>query len=307
MVLVLPRGAAVDVNVVSEMSLKRQLGLLPQPPSAARTLTGEDLARTAKVTLSHVRCLAAYDVLDPEGDWFSFADLLATREVARLRAEGFSPARIIAAVLRLAESGQHLSTTRLAAAPWAEGEIVQEFHGRLATLLGQLALPFTETQPSVDALFASAEECEAAGDLTNAERWYRVAAKMDASDPVIPFNLGNVLDEQGRPGEAILAYNQAIARDRMFPDAWFNLAVLAERRQDPVLACRHYEGALTADPAYGAALFALGRLLSDADRFEEAQAVLERYLALTPPSQQRQLATRYLALCRLGVASRSCA
>lgn len=307
MVLVLPRGAATNVDVLSEISLKKRLGMISPAPGAARTLTGDELARAAKVPVSYVRCLAAYDVLDPACGRFGFADLLAAREVARLMSEGFSPARIIDAVLRLAEAGQHLSTTRLAAAPWSQDEIVQEFHGRLATLLGQLALPFSEAQPSVDAVFARAEERETAGDLANAERWYRVAGKMDRSDPVIPFNLGNVLDAQGRPGEAILAYNEAIARDPTFPDAWFNLGLLAERKQDRALACRHYEGALRADPAYGAALFALGKLLADTDRFAEAQAIWERYLALDPPSPRRRLATRYVALCRLGLASRSCA
>ncbi len=307
MVLVLPRGAAADVGVLSETSLKRRLGMLPLSPSTARTLTEDELARAGKVPVNYIRCLAAYDVLDPEGGRFGFADLLAAREVARLMSEGFSPARILGAFFRLAEAGQHLSTTRLASAPWSEHEIVQEFHGRLATLLGQLTLPFSEAQPSVDAVFARAEECETAGDLANAERWYRVAGKMDRSDPVIPFNLGNILDEQGRPGEAILAYNEAVARDPTFPDARYNLGLLAERKQDRALACRHYEGALRADPAYGAALFALGKILTDGDRFAEAHTIWERYLALAPPSREGRLATRYLALCRLGLASRSCA
>ncbi len=67
------------------------------------------------------------------------------------------------------------------------------------------------------------------GDLELAERLYDLAARLDRDDPVIPFNLGNVLDELGRERDAEIAYRQALARDRNFPDAWFNLGVLQEK------------------------------------------------------------------------------
>ena len=40
------------------------------------------------------------------------------------------------------------------------------------------------------------------GDLELAERLYDLAAWLDRDDPVIPFNLGNVLDELGHEREA---------------------------------------------------------------------------------------------------------
>jgi Flp pilus assembly protein TadD len=45
---------------------------------------------------------------------------------------------------------------------------------------------------------------------------------------VIPFNLGNVLDELGRSHEAEIAYRQALARDPAMADAWYNLGVTLE-------------------------------------------------------------------------------
>ena len=71
---------------------------------------------------------------------------------------------------------------------------------------------------------------------------YDLAARLDKVDPVIPFNLGNVLDELGRERAAEIAYLQALARDPNFPDAWFNLGVLQEKigREDEALSS--YEG-----------------------------------------------------------------
>ena len=60
--------------------------------------------------------------------------------------------------------------------------------------------------------------------LSPRRRWYELAARLDATDPVIPFNLGNVLDELGFTREAEIAYRQAIARSPDMADAWFNLA-----------------------------------------------------------------------------------
>ncbi len=120
-----------------------------------------------------------------------------------------------------------LSGARLAEAPW--GELVQVLDGRVAQVDGQLVLSLDGSDVNSDEAFAGAEAYERAGNLEQAERLYDLAARLDKVDPVIPFNLGNVLDELGRERDAEIAYRQAIARDPKFPDAWFNLGVLQEK------------------------------------------------------------------------------
>ena len=75
-----------------------------------------------------------------------------------------------------------------------------------------------------------------AGRLAEAERVYRVGAKVD---PFIAFNLAVVLEDLEREPDAIIAYREALALDPQFADAHFNLARLYERAQDPKASLRH--------------------------------------------------------------------
>jgi tetratricopeptide (TPR) repeat protein len=299
--MALPAGIPPDARLVSETSLKRKLKLLPVYEDAQRSLSADDLVRAAKIDAERLRWLAAYDVLEPIDGQYSYADLLATREVARLLSKGFRLVQIVEAALTLLRSGQRLSDTRLTQSP--SGEIIQEYRGTLGRLDGQFTLALgDEGSPGLEEVFALAESCENEGRLADAERWYAVAARIDRGDPVIPFNLGNVLDQQGRPDEAILAYQQALARDRTFPDAWYNLAAIAEDRNEREQAVQYYREAVLAWPDYAEALFSLGRLLTDANRFDEAMGVWERYLGLkAATAKHASLASRYAALCRFEV------
>jgi tetratricopeptide (TPR) repeat protein len=295
----LPASIPLAAQLVSETSLKRRLKLLPTSDDVQRSLGADDLARAAKLDAERLRWLVAYDVLEPVEGRYSYADLLAAREVARLLGEGFRLVQVVDAALKLRLSGQRLSDTRLTQS--SSGEILQSYRGQLGRLDGQFTLPLADDgSPGLEEVFALAESCENEGRLADAERWYEVAAKMDREDPVPPFNLGNVLDQQGRTNEAVLAYQQAIARDRTFPDAWYNLAAIAEDRHHPEQAVQYYREAVLAWPDYAEALFSLGRLLSDAQRFDEALSVWEQYLRLNPTvSKQAGIASRYAALCRL--------
>jgi tetratricopeptide (TPR) repeat protein len=75
-----------------------------------------------------------------------------------------------------------------------------------------------------------------AGQLSEAERVYRVGAK---ADPFIAFNLAVVLEDLDREPDAILAYREALALDPQFADAHFNLARLYERAKDRKASLRH--------------------------------------------------------------------
>jgi tetratricopeptide (TPR) repeat protein len=83
--------------------------------------------------------------------------------------------------------------------------------------------------------------------------------KIDRTDPVIPFNLGNVLDAAGRRGEAIYAYEQAIARDATFAEAWLNLGAVREGMNQLAEAVACYREAVQARPDYPEALHTHGK------------------------------------------------
>ena len=72
--------------------------------------------------------------------------------------------------------------------------------------------------------------------------------RADAADPVLPFNLGNVFQAQGRGAEAKVAWQIAVARDPAFAEAWYNLALAAEDEQQTDLAIAEYRRAVKAQP-----------------------------------------------------------
>jgi len=67
------------------------------------------------------------------------------------------------------------------------------------------------------------------GELAAAEQCYRHALEHEREVGLFWFNLGVVLEDQGRGDDAIGAYEQAIAKDARCADAHFNLARQIER------------------------------------------------------------------------------
>jgi tetratricopeptide (TPR) repeat protein len=67
------------------------------------------------------------------------------------------------------------------------------------------------------------------GELAVAEAHYRLALCASRVVPLYWFNLGVVLEDQGRGAEAIVAYEQSIALDESVGDAHYNVARLLEQ------------------------------------------------------------------------------
>ena len=78
-----------------------------------------------------------------------------------------------------------------------------------------------------------------AGRLEEAQRVYRAALRECEPDATLFFNFGVLLEDSSQYGEAIDAYNQALAADPDFADAHFNLARLYEIVGKPQQAIRH--------------------------------------------------------------------
>jgi tetratricopeptide (TPR) repeat protein len=298
--LTLPEDFATSVQLISERSLKRRLGLT-KDASGEREFAVDEVIRATGLDPATLRCLVLFDVVDPVEGRFSFRDMRSGREARRLLSAGFTLAEVVRASMALADTGRGLFDTSIDEAPW--GDLMQVVGQRIGRLNGQYELALDEPYVTLDEIFEGAEEAEMAGDLTEAERLYRIAAHMDRTDPVIPFNLGNVLDAQGRSKEALLQYQRAIARDETFAEGWVNLAALQEELGQLPEAEASLRRALQRRPDFDPALFNLARLLTESGSYLDALPYWDSYLALSRP-QSASLATKFRSLCALERRSR---
>ena len=92
------------------------------------------------------------------------------------------------------------------------------------------------TTPAFDAANEEYQSASSDLDLLNAARLYRLVIDGDgraselAADAAC--NLGSVLNDLGRPAEALSAYREAIELNPSHADAHFNLGVLLQDAKD---------------------------------------------------------------------------
>lgn len=121
-----------------------------------------------------------------------------------------------------------------------------------------------------------------AGKLGEAEAALRaVLAREPDHGPALVL-LGNVLNDLGRPAEAVPLYQRALERKPDSADALANLgnALQYLGRLEDAVAC--YRRAIALDPAHREAHLNLGNALESLDRQPEAVASFRRALALDP-------------------------
>lgn len=117
------------------------------------------------------------------------------------------------------------------------------------------------------------------GDLEGAVNSYRAAVALNAGHAPLWNDLGRTLRSLGRFDEAIPAFRRALAIDPDFADAYRNLAICQQLTADNADIAR--VAALADDPDRPAeeratAGFALGKVLDDANRFDEAFAAMDK-------------------------------
>jgi tetratricopeptide (TPR) repeat protein len=108
------------------------------------------------------------------------------------------------------------------------------------------------------------------------------------------FALAQLHVEEDRWDDAIAVYQNAIAAAPDNAALHNDLAVLYDDAGDPQAAEASYRRALAIDPAYGPAYVNLGTLLVEADRIEEATAILEQGAAQAADEADREEAQYYL-------------
>ncbi len=296
---IINKANAVGAVCLSENQFLISVGLLEIDPDTNGTIELDVVIDQSGLDADTVRILALFDIVEPNDSAYGFRDLVASKEAARILGEGVSLVELIAAVEALRKgdrSTHHLAHSKLVRSDL--GGIAMKVGNSLAELSGQLLLPLPGDNDAVYDLFEQAEEAEANEEWTEAERLYRRCTELDRFDPVAPFNLANVLREQGRTIESRRELHRSVAIDPAFAEAWYNLGYNLEQSGDTADAVEHYEKALQYDENYNDAFFNLARLQTTLGHYQDAIITWEKYLSLDSASDWSRTAREGLALCR---------
>lgn len=289
---------AAGRQLLSENGFLRWLGLVE--PAGAAELSRAELLQQSGLPAADLDLLALFDAFERDAEPFSFRDLILARKYAGLLAGGAGWGAIARSVHR---SGSPISLTAKSL-QIGEGQAIHARMGdRLSELDGQLLLDLGAAQEDADALFAAAEEAEAAGQFAEAAALYGRCLALDPGDAIAAFNRANCLGAVDRTAEAEQDYARALQRDPEFVEAWFNLACLVGARGRADTARRHLERAVAIDPGYADAVYNLAAHAWDAGDLGAARRWWTRYLELDSDSDWANAAARGLKLIAMQSAS----
>jgi protein O-GlcNAc transferase len=120
------------------------------------------------------------------------------------------------------------------------------------------------------------------GDSTIAEGHFARAASLAPDRPELHRELGNTLLALGRPGDAVAAFEAALALNPNDVAALNGLGIAALHRRQFVEAIDAFQRALALDPGLVAAANNLGNVHRERGELSEAEAWYRRALALAP-------------------------
>jgi len=251
-----------------------------------------DVEKLLRLPRSTIRSLIAAGFVVPErgprNAWrFSFQDLIVLRTAQALAAANIPHRRIVRSLRELrSRLPEAMPLSGLSISAIADHVVVREGGNRWHAESGQYVLAFegdpatgslrvieqTPVPIETDAWTAQGIELEQAdaeaalrayeraiaadptrldarinlgrllhelGRFGEAERIYRDAISTCSNDPLLFFNLGVLLDDAGRKQEAMQAYEAALREDPQLADCHYNLALLYEELDQPKQAIRH--------------------------------------------------------------------
>ena len=128
------------------------------------------------------------------------------------------------------------------------------------------------------------------GYFDQAETWFRLALRDDASSAEAQYGLGSVYLKQSKWTESRQSFEQAVKLNSSYPDtkpnAWNNLGLLATRENRTESAIGFFKEALQIDPDHLVSLENLGNAYRQEKRWDEARSTLERALDVEPDSPE---------------------
>lgn len=221
--------------------------------------TLDELAKIARVSVARLRTWQRRSLLTRERgprSLFGFRALARARLLARLDAEGFSPAGIERALrsARLLVADDNLALAGLVHAGFGRLHAIRLADGSLQQLGGQRIFNF-----------APVVNCSAVVDMRAPAEW---------------FELGVKAENEQRLEDAIRIYRLALPE--CGAPAWFNLGNCHADLGNTSLAIEAFMRAVDCDSHYAAAWNNLGIAFGVLRRHSEAQVALERALEIVP-------------------------
>jgi tetratricopeptide (TPR) repeat protein len=274
----------------------------PKPAAHASGYAARDVARLLGLSVTqiagYVRAGCITPRRGPRGEYrFGFQDLVLLR-TARDLMERMPARRVHRALLELKRQlpeGRQLTAVRLT----AEGDDIVVRDGTAAwnPESGQavLNLDVASFASAVAPLARqAAQAARESGDALDADDWYRLGCDLEPCDvgqaleayqralalapghPDAHLNLGRLLHETGRVEEAEGHYRRALESRPGDATAAFNLGVALEDSRRPHAAAAAYEQAIASDPEYADAHYNLARLW---ERLGEPHTALRHWQA----------------------------
>ena len=225
---------------------------------------------------------------------FSFQDLLLLRTAHALQRAEIPPRKILSALTKLSNtlpSELPLTGLRITAigteiavhdvgGQWNPdtGQVLMDFD--VAPTGGELAFLQRGTPPPAPAedaatWFSRGEDAEA-NDVAEAEQAYRQAILLEADHRRAHINLGALLCEAGRCGDAVALFEQALAAGAASAELHFNHAIALEDLGRFDQAVGSYELALALDDGFLDAHYNAAILL---EKMGDGQAALRHFSA----------------------------
>ena len=120
------------------------------------------------------------------------------------------------------------------------------------------------------------------GKLEEAIEAYNKAMSIKPDYAKANYNIGVVLQDQGKLAEAIKAYNKAVAIKPDYADAHYNMGLVLQEQGKPEEAIGAYKKTMSIKPDYAKAHNNLGLALYDQGKLDEAIKAYNKALAIKP-------------------------
>ena len=303
-----------SLEIINEDAFLNRIGLVEQEAGVHRRYTIVQLSRILSVPRDRIRAWMRAGLIEPVETvhrlaHFDYQQVSTAKMLYDLVTSGLTPGRIREGLQRLQRwlPGVDRQLSQLS---------VLESHGKLLVRLddGRLVEPTGQLQFDFDSAAEQPELCVIDAESKPAETWfheavahedggrfeealiaYGEAARQEPDDPVLQFNLANVLYSLGRLDEAITHFQRAVGLDTTYVEAWNNLGSILAEQDDVDEAVIALQYALHLVPTYADAHFNLAAILAANGRSDEACEHWRAYLRLDPASPWAEEARKNLA------------
>jgi len=305
------------IQILNEEAFLTHVGLIDQQSAIHRRYTVVQLSRILNVPRSRLRTWIRIGLIEPVETvhrlaYFDYQQVSSARMLEQLVTDGLTPEAIRAGLERLRRWLPNIDQPLMQLATLESGGplLIRLQNGSLAEPTGQLLLNFSsepdellqlhdpDSTASADDAFEQALRFEETGDLRSAADAYAEAIRCEPEDPILHFNLGNVVYMLGDLSAAIQHFRMAAEIDEFYVEAWNNLGSVLSESGDHTAAAEAFQHALRVVPEYADAHFNLADTLHRLGRDSEADPHWQAYLKLDPSStwadevRQRLLAPR---------------